>query len=296
MKTIFAAALLSTALAVELESNRIVRQDDAYKGYSIAPYDKKVDYLRGNFVGGAKKNGYDFSYDELERVYPDRAYAGYGPGGLGYNGDARKYVGLYGVTRGTGRYAAGVSKIYDVLGDEAYYPVNEAYESSSDSDSLSFGSDSYSLSGSFSDSNDGQHDSDSGSQYDSAENDTAYQSTKYGFRTTYINSASEASSLSDYSLDERFNSTDSGHVTDGSADTVHCHYVNGLYTCHKHEAYQRGHLGIVTGERKKHEFTFEAAKTTKTLTHKDEGFDGTGLGPWTLDKWGNIERDPRFGK
>lgn len=296
MKTFFAAALLSTALAVELESNRIVRQDDALKGYSITPYDKKVDYLRGNFVPGSRKVGYGFDYDELAPIYPERAYAGYGPGGLGYNGDPSKYVSLYGVTRGTGRYANGVSKIYDVLGQEAYYPVNEAYETSSDSDSISFGSDSFSESGSFSDSDDGQHDSDSGSQYDSAENDTAFKSTKYGFDKTVINSASEASSLSDYSLDERFNSTDSGHVTDGSADTVHCHYVNGLYTCHKHTNYQRGHLGVVTGERKKHEFTFEAKKKTKTLTHKDKDFDGTGLGPWTVSKNGNVTRDPRFGK
>ena len=296
MKTFFATALISSALAVGIESNRIVRQDDSLSGYAISPYDKGTDYLRGNFPGGARKLGYRFSKSELKQVYPTREYVGFGPGGLGYNADGGNYVNIYGTEVGRGAYLAGTRRLYGALNQRARYPIPEAYETSSDSESHSFGSDSFSQSGSFSDSDDGQHDSDSGSQYDSAENDTAFKQGGYGFPRTVIASASEASSLSDYSLSERFDSTDSNPETDGSADTTHCHYVNGMYTCHRHTNYQRGHLGLITGDRKESRFDFSkyTATTAPVLTHKDEGFDGSGAGPWTLTSRGNIYQDPTF--
>ena len=71
-----------------------------------------------------------------------------------------------------------------------------------------------------------------------------------------------------------------------------------MYTCHRHTNYQRGHLGIVTGDRKESSFDFDVDKFTKTtdpvLTHKDEGFDGSGAGPWTLTSRGNVYQDSTF--
>ena len=57
MKTFFATALISSALAVEL------------------------DPLRGNYPGGARRNGYKFSLDEFKSVYPTGRYLGIGPHG-----------------------------------------------------------------------------------------------------------------------------------------------------------------------------------------------------------------------
>merc|ERR1712032_303387 len=271
MKTYFAAALLTAgSQAVNLQqglTGSIVLDDDSYKGYGIAPYDYGVDYLSGNFPGGASlygtgyggglHGGYSDSYygrglagdagyigAASTTAYPalGRDLVGYGPGGFGY-GAAYPYGGLYGYGYGNGRYLQ--EDLYGVFGNLAYdhYPTNEYYETSSDSASASFGSDSFSESGSFSDSNDGQHDSDSDSIYEDLYTDQSH----YGYYTTIIDSASEASSLSDYSLDDRHHDTSSNPETDGDASTEHAHYVDGVYTFHRHHKYERDHHDYVDG-------------------------------------------------
>ena len=335
MKTYFAAALLSAGTqAVNIkQSLTALLDDDAAKGYAIAPYDYGVDYLRGNYPGGASLHGTGYGggvsrhYDDYGNVsygyeqfygdpaygygpygtssYPARELVGYGPGGYGYGADYG-FGGLYGFGFGNGRYLQ--NDIYGVFGDLAYdiYPIDEYYETSSDSASASFGSDSFSQSGSFSDSNDGQHDSDSGSEYEGLYTDDSH----YGYYTTIIDSASEASSLSDYSLDERHHDTSSNPETDGDATTEHAHYVDGIYTWHKHTHYQRDHNDLVDGLNSDNDSDHyaielpEFVKEEKELNHKEKGLlnavpgqpRASGPGPYVYNPLtGQYYRDPNFG-
>ena len=63
MKTFFATALISSALAVELER----------------PGTQSL--LGGNYPGGARKHSYAFSHDEFHPVYPTGRRIGRGPHG-----------------------------------------------------------------------------------------------------------------------------------------------------------------------------------------------------------------------
>ena len=118
MKTYFAAALISAGTqAVNLQQT-ILLDNDANKGYAQIPYDYGVDYLQGNFPGGAATNahkhggglhgygydsyGYDQAYAHGTSGYPARDLVGYGPGGYGYG--AGYGQGLYGYGYGNGRY------------------------------------------------------------------------------------------------------------------------------------------------------------------------------------------------
>lgn len=76
MKTYFAAALVSAgAQAVNLEQT-ILLDDDYSKGYAQIPYDYGVDYLLGNFPGGAATYG---------KKVGGGLKGGYGDYGLGYD-------------------------------------------------------------------------------------------------------------------------------------------------------------------------------------------------------------------
>ena len=282
MKTFFATALISSALAVELEKEV-----------------GTTNYLGGNYPGGARKHGYYFSHDEFHPVYPTGRRIGRGPHGQGIYDDG---VSPFATPKGSGRYLAIAD--WPVRTYTPIKPAPEAEGSTSDSESHSIGSDSFSETGSLSDSDDGQHDTDSGSANDTAENDTAFtQGPPYGFPDRYFVSASEASSFSDYSLSERFDSTDSNPESDGSADTFECEFVKGIYTCHKHTQYQRDNTGIVDGERKedKHfDFSkYEVEKKAHVVSKvKDADFDGRGEGPYqsNFTKRGVANINPFFGK
>jgi len=176
--------------------------------------------------------------------------------------------------------------------------VQEYYETSSDSASASFGSDSFSQSGSFSDSNDGQHDSDSGSEYEGLYKEESH----YGYYTTIIDSASEASSLSDYSLDERDDDTTSNPETDGSASTEHGHYVDGVYTYHAHHKYERDHHDLVDGLNSDNDSDIDPhyhlpeltpkthEKSTGIKLHQDQEIEG----PYKLGDQGYYYLDHSF--
>ena len=157
------------------------------------------------------------------------------------------------------------------------------------------------MTGSLSDSDDGQHYSDARSANDTTENDTAFtQGPPYGFPDRHFVSASEASSFSDYSLSEQY----ADDATDGSADTVRCEFVGEIYTCHKHTHYQRDDFGIVTGEQRLDpKFDFSKYVDTKgphvvSPFSEDPNYDGRGEGPYqsNFEKWGVSNINPFFGK
>lgn len=268
MKTFFATALISSALA---------------DGHSP---------LKGNYPGGARKlhYGYRISHDEFEPVYPTGRYRGIGPHGEGFYDDIPS---PYAIAAGGNRYAAIPEWVH-----RSYTPIKPdppAEGSSSDSESHSIGSDSFSLTGSLSDSDDGQHDSDV--HTDDVEAAFA-QGPPYGFPDRYFVSASEASSHSDYSLTYQEAESEAG-----SADTVECEFVQGIYTCHKHTHYQRDDFGIVTKEQrpadKKFDFSKYAAKPAHVVSKvRDADFDGRGEGPYqsNFTKRGVSNINPFFGK
>ena len=255
VKTYFVAALLSAAHAVESHNEKVL------DSYGPAIYDTLAPYPF-SYSGYANNPNYGYGHESLyhkpslhdsnHNTLQKHSYR-YGDVIHDYSSGSDTEFDD-GFTYGTGFLGFNNNEYTSDSGSSlSEYDQYYGYRDYSSSDSL------FSESNSDEDVNHiytgynriikNEHSDDSSDYYDSAS--SYYTDDDY---------ASTASSLSDYSLDERTDDADSntssggssrGYGTDASdsdsVSTEHGHYINGVYSYHRHEGYDRGHHGVVTG-------------------------------------------------